>query len=217
MTNRIFTGAAPLRLAATLVALLSAAAAMAAPADHRPLPSQVVSQVPGLHPLGKGRHSWWGIQMYDATLWIAGPRWSASEPHALDLEPRRTVSADALVKTAIDEMRELKVGDESQLEAWQAEMNKIIPSVRAGDQVVTFCPDTRRTQVFLNESSNGEVDDPSFCPAVMSVCCIRRPSTRRCAKRCSENEKAQPAPTGALHRPAKRGWRFSMNARTPSR
>jgi Chalcone isomerase-like len=169
MTHRISIGAAPFRFATVLVTLISAASAIAAPLGHRPLPAQVLSQIPGMHPFGKGRHSWWGIQMYDATLWIAGPRWSAAEPHALDLELSRAVSADTLVKAAIGEMRELKVGDARQLQAWQAEMNKIIPNVRAGDQVVIFCSDANRTLVYLNDSGNGEVDDPSFCPAVMSV------------------------------------------------
>jgi len=121
--------------------------------------------------------------MYDATLWTAGPRWSAAEPHALDLEPSRAVAADTLVKTAITEMRALKVGDERQLKAWQAEMNKVIPNVRASDQVVIFCSDTNRTLVYLNDSDNGEVDDPSFCPAVMSV--WLHPQTRHQAVRKS--------------------------------
>jgi hypothetical protein len=95
-----------------------------------------------MHPFGKGRHSWWGIQMYDATLWIVGPQWSAAETHALDLEPSRVVSADTLVKNAIKEMRDLKVGDESKLKTWQAEMTKVIPEVRPGDQIVIFCSDT---------------------------------------------------------------------------
>jgi len=73
------------------------------------------------------------------------------------------------VKAAIDEMRSLKVGDERQLKAWQSEMNQVIPSVKAGDQVVIFCTDANHTLVFLNDSSNGEINDPSFCPAVMSV------------------------------------------------
>jgi hypothetical protein len=74
-----------------------------------------------------------------------------------------------LVKNAIAEMRDLKVGDERQLGIWQVEMRKLIPNVRQGDQVVIFCPDTKRTIAYLNDSSTGEVDDPSFCPAVMSV------------------------------------------------
>jgi hypothetical protein len=169
MTHKTSIGAAPWRFATVLVTLISAASAIAAPPSHRPLPPQILTHVPGIHPFGKGRHSWWGIQMYDATLWIAGPRWSAAEPHALDLEPSRAVSSDALVKAAIGEMRDLKVGDTRQLKAWQAELDRIIPNVRAGDQVVIFCSDANRTLVYLNDASNGEVDDPSFCPAVMSV------------------------------------------------
>jgi Chalcone isomerase-like len=170
MTRTTPVAIAPLLFGALLLILVSAASPVAAqPHGHRPLPQQVVTQVPGMHPLGKGRHSWWGIQMYDATLWIVGPRWSAAAPHALDLEPARAVSSDTLVKNAMSEMRDLKVGDERKLRAWQAEMTKVIPNLRAGDQVVIFCPDTARTLVYLNDSSVGEVDDQTFCPAVMSV------------------------------------------------
>jgi hypothetical protein len=150
--------------------LISATSAIANPPGRlRPLPPQVSSTAPGIHPFGKGRHSWWGIRMYDATLWIVGPQWSAAAPHALDIEPGRDVPADTLVNNAIAEMRDLKVGDESKLRIWQAEMKKVLPNVRQGDQVVIFCADTNRTLAYLNNSSTGEVDDPSFCPAVMSV------------------------------------------------
>ncbi len=169
MSPGISAVSASLRFSAMLLMLISVTSAIAAPPAHRPLPSQVVSQAPQLHPFGKGRHSWWGIQMYDATLWIVGPQWSATGTHALDLEPSRVVPADTLVKNAIKEMRDLKVGDESKLKTWQAEMTKVIPNVRPGDQIVIFCSDTNRTLVYLNDSSTGEVDDPSFCPAIMSV------------------------------------------------
>ena len=170
MTHRIPTGAACLRLWAMLLVLISSTTAIAAPPDgHRPLPPQVLSKAPEMHPFGKGRHSWLGIRMYDATLWIVGPQWSAAETHALDLEPSRVVPADTLVKNAIKEMRNLKVGDESKLKTWQTEMKKVIPNVRPGDQIVIFCSDTNRTLVYLNDSSTGEVDDQSFCSAVMSV------------------------------------------------
>jgi len=153
-----------------LLVLISATSAMAtAPGGHRPLPAPVLSAAPGMHALGRGRHSWWGIRMYDATLWIVGPQWSAAAPHALDIDPGRDVPADTLVKNAIAEMRDLKVGDARQLGIWQAELKKLIPNVKQGDQVVLFCSDTNRTIAYLNNSSTGEVDDPSFCPAIMSV------------------------------------------------
>src|SRR2546425_2879997 len=83
VTHRLPTGAASLRLGTILVVLIFAVSAVADPrGGHRLLPPQVSSQAPGIHPFGKGRHSWWGIQMYDATLWIVGSQWSAAEPHA---------------------------------------------------------------------------------------------------------------------------------------
>jgi hypothetical protein len=170
MTPGIVSGAVPLRLGTMLLVLIWTASAIAAPPSViRPLPSHVVSQVPEIHPFGKGRHSLWGIKVYEATLWIVGPQWSDAKPHALDIEPNRAVPADTLVKNAIAEMRDLKVGDESKLKIWQAEMKKIIPNVKPGDQIVIFCPDDNRTFAYLNDSSTGEVDDPSFCPALMSV------------------------------------------------
>jgi hypothetical protein len=164
MTHRIPAGAA-LRFAAILILIVASSAI----ASHRPLPAQVLTKAPGMHPFGKGRHSLWGIRMYDATLWIVGPQWSAAAPHALDIEPGRDVPADTLVKNAIAELRDLKVGDARQLGIWQAELKKLIPNVKKGDQVIIFCSDTNRTLAYLNNSSTGEVDDPSFCPAIMSV------------------------------------------------
>ncbi|MFZ0680445.1 MAG: hypothetical protein WAN07_22320 [Candidatus Binatus sp.] len=166
MGSRVQARAASIRLATVLLVLISAAYASA---SHRPLPPPVVSKAPGIHPFGKGRHTWWGVRMYDATLWIVGPQWSATAPHALDIEPGRAVPSDTLVTNAIAEMRDLKLGDERQLATWRAELKKLIPNVQQGDQVVIFCSDSGRTLSYLNNSSTGAVDDPSFCPAIMSV------------------------------------------------
>jgi hypothetical protein len=166
MTRTTPTGAVSLRLGAMLLVMISAASAIA---SHRPLPSQVLSKSPGMRPFGTGRHTLWGIRVYDATLWIVGPQYSADAPHALDIEPGRAVPADTLVKNAIAEMRDLKVGDERQLGIWQAEMKKLVTNLKQGDQIVIFCPDTKRTLAYVNDSSTGAIDDPSFCPAVMSV------------------------------------------------
>ncbi len=142
MGSRVQARAASIRLATVLLVLISAAYASA---SHRPLPPPVVSKAPGIHPFGKGRHTWWGVRMYDATLWIVGPQWSATAPHALDIEPGRAVPSDTLVTNAIAEMRDLKLGDERQLATWRAELKKLIPNVQQGDQVVIFCSDSGRT------------------------------------------------------------------------
>src|SRR5262249_44743929 len=86
------------RYAVIMLAAFHAVAAVADARTPRPLPSEVVSKAPGIKPLGRGHHKWWGIAVYDATLWVVGPSWSPSRPHALDVEPSRKVASETLVK-----------------------------------------------------------------------------------------------------------------------
>jgi len=159
------------RLSFAVIALmLMTPSALAAQSfTPKPLPESVKSQAPGIRPLGRGRETLWGIHVYDATLWIVGDRYTPAEPHALDVEPGRRVSADTLVNNAINEMRRLKLGDASQLASWRLEMTRLMPNVTSGDQVVVFCPSDAKTLMYYNGRSQGEVDDASLCPAIMNV------------------------------------------------
>ncbi len=159
------------KLAFAFAALIfTTASVFAAPSIvPKPLPAPVQSQAPGIRPLGRGRHTIWGIRVYDATLWVVGDRFIPAEPHALDVEANKSVSADTLVKTSTDEMRRLKLGDAAQLEAWRQELKRLMPSVRSGDQVVVFCPKESKTLVYYNGRRQGEVDDATLCAAIMDV------------------------------------------------
>ncbi len=149
--------------------LTTVAAFAASPIVPKPLPAPVQSQAPGIRPLGRGRHTIWGIRVYDATLWVVGDKFIPAEPHALDLEAGKSVSADTLVKTSMDEMSRLKLGDAAQLEAWRQELRRLMPSVKSGDQIVIFCPKESKTLLYYNGRSQGEVDDASLCAAIMDV------------------------------------------------
>jgi hypothetical protein len=158
------------RLASAIVAalLIATPSALAAPpVVPKALPEAVLSQAPGIHPLGRGRHTLWGIHVYDATLRIVGDQFAPAEPHALDAEPGKSVSAETLVSTATGEMHRLNLGDGSRLAAWRHEMKRLMPSVRAGDELVVFCPRDGRTVAYYNGRSQGEVDDATLCPAIM--------------------------------------------------
>jgi hypothetical protein len=159
------------QLASAVVALMftTASAFAQLPLVPKPLPAPVESQAPGIRPLGRGRQTVWGIRVYDATLWVVGDRFTPAQPHAIDVEPNKSVSADTLAKTLMDEMSRLKLGDAAKLAAWRQELTKLMPSVRAGDQVVVFCPSDAKTLVYYNGRSLGEVDDASLCPAIISV------------------------------------------------
>jgi len=158
------------RLALAVVALMIVmpSALAAPPLTPKPLPEPVKSQAPGIRPLGRGRETVWGIHVYDATLWVVGARYTPAEPHALDIEPGRKVSADTLINTAMDEMRRLKLGDASQLASWRVEMKQLMPNVNSGDQIVIFCPTDAKTMMYYNGRIQGQVNDATLCPAIMN-------------------------------------------------
>lgn len=74
MANVKSTGPEYSRFATTLLILILAASAVAQqPGAHRPLPQQVLSEAPGMHPFGKGRHTLWGVRVYDGYVVDCGP------------------------------------------------------------------------------------------------------------------------------------------------
>jgi hypothetical protein len=158
-------------LASAVVALMliTLSAPAAQPVTPKPLPAPVQSQAPGIRPLGRGRQTLWGVRVFDATLWVVGDRFTPDQPHALDVEPGRSVSADTLLNNAMGEMRRLKLGDASQLASWRLEMGRLIPDVKSGDQVVVFCPSEAKTLAYYNGRIQGEVDDATLCHAIMNV------------------------------------------------
>lgn len=134
------------------------------------LPPDIVSQVPGIHPLGHGKREVWGIKVYHATLWVSGHSWTTSEPHAVELEPARTIPAATLIDAALEEMHDLNLGDEARLQVWRRELWEIVPTkVKQGDRFVIFCPVSGKTFVYVDNRQKGEVDDTTLCPAIMSI------------------------------------------------
>jgi hypothetical protein len=151
----------------TLLMLVSVTAAAAATPAR--LPAKLVQQAPEIRPLGKGRHSWFGIHIYDATMWIVGDHWSPDQPHAIELESGRDITPAMLAGAAINEMRDLKIGDSADRERWRNEMLKAVPTIRRNDRLVVFTASGATTLVYYNGDDVGEIDDPTFAPALFKV------------------------------------------------
>lgn len=153
-----------------LVAALSTMGMPAlAAAPIAPLPPGVTILAPGLHRLGTARHTVFGLHVFNATLWIAGPRWTPSEAHALDVEASRNIPPSRLVTNVIDEMRDMKVADDRQRSMWKQSLERIVPALSRGDQLVILCLPDRQTVIFHNGRKIGSVDDPNFGSALFRV------------------------------------------------
>lgn len=133
------------------------------------LPPAVVQNGQPLHQIGKGSQSIFGLKVYHVTLWGVHERWSPEEPHALDIESNRSVSSGQLVDAGAKEMTRLGVGTPQQREAWRADLQRLMPSVKSGDQLVVYCAPNHKTLFYLNGNERGEITDPAFGSAFFSI------------------------------------------------
>lgn len=133
------------------------------------LPPAVQQKAPSLQQIGKGSQSYFGLRVYQVTLWAANPRWNPDEPHALDLESNRAIPANQLTDAGMDELNRLNVGTPQQRQAWRGQMARIMPAVNRGDQIVVFNAPNHKTYFFYNGRERGAIDDPAFGAAFFSI------------------------------------------------
>jgi chalcone isomerase-like protein len=163
------SGVAGMCVATGLAVAVCCSSVPAAAEEHQPLPPVVNNVAPGLHRRGTGRHTIFGIPIFDASLWIVGTQYTSSEPHAVDLEPSVPVPPSKLVGEIVDEMGELKAADDAQCDAWRAMMLKALPSLNRGDQLVILVMPSGTTIMYFNGQEREKLDDPNFGPALFRV------------------------------------------------
>lgn len=169
------------RLAPLLLALSLLVGLLAQPAVARlpvPQPDAGAWQLQG-----SGEMRWFGFALYSAKLWRSGDAWRLDLPHALELTYRRSISDTQLVNASIDEMRRLGQRDETQLQRWRTQLERVFPSVREGDTIVGLHEPGRGARFYFNGKLNGEIDDAALAAAFFAI--WLDPRTREPALRAS--------------------------------
>ena len=109
---------------------------------------------------GSGEMRWFGIALYQATLYVAG-RDAERAPLALQLRYRRDIPRARLVQTSIDEMRRLGA-EPAQLLRWEPELARVFPDVAEGDTITGVRVPGQGVRFFHQDSARGEIADPEF-------------------------------------------------------
>ncbi len=152
---------------ALAAALLLGASALAR-ADAT-LPAAIASEAPALHALGEGRLTWFGLHVYDATLWVPGRAFSFDRPFALDIRYAMSIRGHALTERSVEEMRKLGWTDETKLARWAAAMDRVFPDIRPGDRLVGLSLPGREARFYSKDRYLGAVADPEFARAFFSI------------------------------------------------
>ena len=142
-------------LAATLLVLASLAQAMPEAARR-----SGVAQPEAWQEWGSGEMTWFGIALYDATLYVAG-RDVERAPLALHLRYRRDIPRSRLVQTSIDEMRRLGAST-AQLQRWEPELTRVFPDVASGETITGMRLPGQGVRFFHQDSVRGDIADPEF-------------------------------------------------------
>lgn len=127
--------------------------------------------LPAAQRLGEGEFTWFGLRLYSARLWAAGPVQDWSQPFALELTYHRSLSRDTLVQASLQEMRRLGGGSvtDRQISAWSDTMAAAFVDVRPGMRITGVYLPQEGCRFYVDGRLAREVADPEFARAFFAI------------------------------------------------
>ncbi len=151
--------------AAACALVAGSASLFCAPIHAEPLPPELRPALPVATLSGQARMTFWGFELYQATLWVApGFEDTAFEKStfALELAYLRDFTGAAIAKRSVAEMRRQTPMTLAQEAAWENRMRALLPDVKAGDRITGVHQPATGAVFWRNGSLLGEVRDPVF-------------------------------------------------------
>ena len=130
------------------------------------LPPDVASNLPSAEFAGKGKLTFFGLEVYESSLWVA-PNFKglAFENHnfALELHYLRNFTAADIAKRSLEEMHRIEQVPEQKAAQWTKTLSELLPNVKKGDRIDRSAQ-ARRRRYFLAATANavGEIRDAEF-------------------------------------------------------
>lgn len=121
---------------------------------------------------GTSRFTYWGFEVYQATLWVAPEFKLASMndvPYALDLRYLRTFKGKDIAQRSIDEMRRVQSVSDARAQAWLKLMQDTFPDVKEGDRLTGIHLPGKGVRFLLNGQPLGEVADAEFARVFFGI------------------------------------------------
>ena len=123
----------------------------------------------GWRTAGMGVYTYWGFDVYEATLRI-DPAWSRAwddgaltqAAYALELRYLRDFRGADIARRSIDEMQRLGPIDEAQSNAWLQGMRAAFPDVVRGDSLTGLHLPGQGARFFHNDQPCGDIPDEAY-------------------------------------------------------
>ena len=115
---------------------------------------------------GSGKFTYWGFQIYDATLYREALPNSAE--FALEIRYHKSFSGLAIAKKSADEMKRLVIS-ESQANNWGKKLAVLLPNIEAGQSLTAVYMPKQGTLFYHDRSQIGQISDADFAKAFFSI------------------------------------------------
>jgi hypothetical protein len=128
-------------------------------------PSEVAAELPRARLSGGGRLTFFGLQVYDARLWVTSDFKAASfeqAPIALELVYARKLVGSLIADRSLEEIRSQSEPAPEKAARWLASMKQIFPDVASGDRLTGVHVPDSAARFFLNGKFVGEIRDAEF-------------------------------------------------------
>ena len=164
------------RRAVLASAVLASAVLAAAPAwtqeAQAALPAEVAADLPAARVLGRGRITFFGLQVYDVRLWLAQATLPAewhTAPFALELVYARSLSGSMIADRSLTEMK--RQGDIAAdvAQRWLETMKAAFPDVKDGDRITGLNLPGRGARFYFNGSLRSEPRDSDFARVFFGI------------------------------------------------
>ena len=156
----------------TATTMLLIAAGLACTAALAELPPSVRGAGSELMRVGQGRLTWLGFGIYEASLWSPDGRFAGfvdGKAVALALWYERKFSRQQLIDITTGEWERLELAPAPVRQAWARELAAIWTDVARGDNMTAVVVPGRPTLFYDGDRLLGQVDDPAFGPAYLSI------------------------------------------------
>lgn len=135
-------------------------------------PPEVSSELPGATLAGSSRMRFFGLNIYDARLWVTPgfkPATYGQHAFALELGYLRSLSGSAIAQRSLDEMRRSGPIAPDTAERWLAAMNAAFPDVKAGDRITGLHTPSQGARFWFNGQPRPAVKDADFSRAFFGI------------------------------------------------
>jgi len=137
----------------------------------QPLPKVVINEHP-LKLIGEGEMTWFGIGIYNASLWTISGKYTdlvTELPIALHITYKKNIHSKKLVEATSEEWERLHIFNSESRRHWARQLSQIWPNVKPGDSITTLITENRITKFYSNDNFIGEIEDPHFGPALLMI------------------------------------------------